>query len=164
MLTKFRNHIIKMTGFITQVASVRLTNFQNSYCTKMKFFNKDSFQLMWQSLQETTNLITYTKEILNGKPHFLSSAWNLSFHNFCSTRDIHRKLPPAIAHYKVSWRTNFVGLAWLLTLQSWKDLIFRWYFRSQRLSQNLKFSFSFHHHVEHLTIKHFINFYENWTS
>ena len=40
MLTKFRNHIIKMTGFITQVASVRLTNFQNSYFTKNEVFQQ----------------------------------------------------------------------------------------------------------------------------
>ena len=40
MLTKFHNHTIKMTGFITQVVSVRLTNFQNSYCTKNEVFQQ----------------------------------------------------------------------------------------------------------------------------
>ena len=41
---------------------------------------------MWPNSQETADLVTFTKEIRNGKRHFLSSDWNstniyLQLHN-----------------------------------------------------------------------------------
>ena len=47
--------------------------FKYTLHTKMKFSIKDFFRKYDQIRQKTTDLVTFTKEILNGKLHFLCS-------------------------------------------------------------------------------------------
>ena len=38
---------------------------------------------MWPNLQETADLVTFTEEILNGKPYFLGSGFSGEWLNYC---------------------------------------------------------------------------------
>ena len=51
----------------------RPTPFRYSTAEKMKFSIKDFFSKCDQNPQETADLVIFTEEILNGKPHFLHS-------------------------------------------------------------------------------------------
>ena len=44
---------------------------------------------MWPSPQETADLVTFTEEILNGKPFLCSDIWDKEFEP--ETKNIHRK-------------------------------------------------------------------------
>ena len=48
-------------------------NCSHIHCTKNEVFHQEFFQLMWPYRQEIPNLVTFTKETLNAKLHFLCS-------------------------------------------------------------------------------------------
>ena len=64
---------------------------------------------MWTNPQETADLVTFTKEILNGKPHFLCSAGSICilaqlWLNYCHISNKHAFLGALIRYRKALGR------------------------------------------------------------
>ena len=101
---------------------------------------------MWPDPQETTDLVTFTEEILNGKLHLLCSVWNQRFLEllltelFWNIRSFLTWLLPAMStgSYLLLLQPSFLLYQFLLTKSSTK-LQFQMIICTKRLAWNHNF-------------------------